>query len=90
MKYNFVIAGVVIFLLGYLFASRAYDFICSCPNPNPINDLGPCYQCMNSPTYQNYMLLFQAIMIVSVFIVLYGFFTEFEYKEEVKTPKQVK
>jgi hypothetical protein len=79
MKYKIAFAGFVVFLIGFLLASRAYDFICSCSNPHPINELDPCYVCLSSPKYQNDMLIFQVIMIVSVFVVLYGFFTEFDY-----------
>jgi len=83
MKYKIAIAGFLFFLLGFLLASKAYEFICSCPSPDPakhgISEYDPCYQCMLSQKYQNMIIFFQLMMIVSIFIVLYGFFTEFEY-----------
>jgi carbon starvation protein CstA len=82
MKYRIAIAGFLLFSLGFVLASRSYDFICGCASSKPMgNTLGSdlCYQCMLSPKYQNHMILFQIIMIVSIFVVLYGFFTEFEY-----------
>jgi hypothetical protein len=79
MKYQVAIAGFILFLIGFILSSRAYDFVCGCTTPNPVNDPNPCYQCMNSPKYQNDMLIFQLIMIVSIFVVLYGFFSEFDY-----------
>jgi ABC-type cobalt transport system substrate-binding protein len=80
MKYKIAVAGLLLFLFGFILASRAYDFICSCKAPTtPINELDPCYQCLFSSKYQNYLLLFQVIMTVSIFVVLYGFFSEFEY-----------
>jgi hypothetical protein len=83
MKYKIAIVGFVLFLLGFLLASKAYDFTCGCATPNPpvaTLEPDPCYQCLLSPKYQNTILLFQVIMIVSIFVVLYGFFSEFEYK----------
>jgi hypothetical protein len=87
MKYKIAIAGFLLFLVGFVLASRAYNFVCNCTTSNPINDLSPCYQCMNSPKYQNNMLVFQVMMIVSVFIVLYGFFSEFDYESSKSTKK---
>lgn len=82
MKYRIAIIGFVFFLAGFILVSRAYDFICSCATAAmPINELSPCYQCLNSSKYQNYILIFQVIMIVSIFVVLYGFFNEFDYGE---------
>ncbi|NYZ76240.1 hypothetical protein H0N98_03245 [Candidatus Micrarchaeota archaeon] len=79
MKYKIAIAGFIFFLLGFVLESKAYDFICSCSTPPHVNEFSPCYQCLSSPKYQNYILIFQVIMIVSVFVVLYGFFNEFDY-----------
>jgi hypothetical protein len=79
VKYKIAFAGLVIFLIGFLLASREYDFICGCTTPYPIHELDPCYQCLNSSKYQNDMLIFQLTMIVSMFVVLYGFFSEFDY-----------
>ncbi len=80
MKYRIAIAGFLFFLIGFILASRAYDFVCNCTTSTPpINENSPCYQCMNSPKYQNDILLFQVIMIMSIFVVLYGFFIEFDY-----------
>ncbi len=80
MKYKIAIAGFLFFLFGFILASRAYDFVCGCTTSTPpLSENNPCYQCMNSPKYQNDILIFQVIMIVSIFVVLYGFFIEFDY-----------
>jgi|GEM_PF-5115881 len=78
MKYKISVAGFLLFLLGFLLISKAHDFICGCPAPVLV-ETDPCYGCLTSPKYQNYIIVFQIIMIVSVFVVLYGFFSEFEY-----------
>jgi hypothetical protein len=87
MKYKIAIAGFILFLAGFILASRAYDFVCGCTTSAPSNDLSPCYQCLNSPKYQNDILIFQVIMIVSVFVVLYGFFSEFDYGSKESATK---
>lgn len=79
MKYRISVLGVLLFLVGFILASKAHDIICGCPTPPPIPESDPCYTCITSPKYQNYIIVFQIIMIVSVFVVLYGFFSEFEY-----------
>ncbi|MEM3555284.1 MAG: hypothetical protein QXF56_00990 [Candidatus Micrarchaeia archaeon] len=78
MKYKIAIGGFILFVIGFLLASKAHDIICGCQTPT-ITESDPCYPCITSPKYQNYLIVFQIIMIVSVFIVLYGFFSEFEY-----------
>jgi len=83
MKYKIAILGFLLFIIGFLLASKTYDFICGCSTPTPPEPNVPgsdlCYECLLSPRYGNMILLFQIMMIVSVFIVLYGFFSEFEY-----------
>lgn len=83
MKYKIAILGFILFFLGFILSNRAYNLVCGCATPSPangsVNASSYCYQCMNSTTYQNYTLFFQLIMIPSVFIVLYGFFSEFDY-----------
>jgi len=82
MKYQIAIVGLLLFTLGFALASKAYDLICSCRVPPQTVFLGesdPCYQCIVSPNYQNAVLLFQIMMIMSIFMVLYGFFSEFDY-----------
>ncbi|QLJ52948.1 MAG: hypothetical protein Sv326_0773 [Candidatus Fermentimicrarchaeum limneticum] len=83
MKYKIAILGFLLFIIGFLLASKTYDFTCGCSTPNPLEPnvpgSDPCYECLLSPRYRNMILLFQIMMIVSVFIVLYGFFSEFEY-----------
>ena len=79
MKYQVAIAGFIFFLVGFILASRAYNLVCGCTVSNPVNNSDPCYKCLNSLQYQNYTLIFQLIMIVSIFVVLYGFFSEFDY-----------
>jgi hypothetical protein len=79
MKYKAALAGFILFFVGFILSNRAYNLFCGCTTPNPTSNLNSCYKCMNSQTYQNYMVFFQLIMIVSVFVVLYGFFGEFDY-----------
>jgi len=83
MKYKIAVLGFLLFIIGFLLASKTYDFICGCSTPTPPEPNVPgsdlCYECLLSPRYGNMILLFQIMMIVSVFIVLYGFFSEFEY-----------
>jgi hypothetical protein len=85
MRYKIAIVGFILFFIGFILSNRAYNFVCGCATPNLINSSvnasSSCYQCMNSTVYQNDMLFFQLIMIPSVFVVLYGFFSEFDYGE---------
>ncbi|MCX6775412.1 MAG: hypothetical protein NT130_00995 [Candidatus Micrarchaeota archaeon] len=85
MKYQIIIFGLLFSFVGFLLESKAYDFVCGCsalPSPQFVNEADPCYQCINSTKYQNSALFFQILMIVGVFIVLYGFFSDFEYQSK--------
>ena len=82
MKYQIAIVGLLLFTLGFVLASKAYDLVCGCrapPQIMPLIETDPCYECTISSKYQNAVLFFQIMMIGSIFIVLYGFFSEFEY-----------